>query len=150
MPAIHFLNEHTSLDVLAGTNLRKAALKSGIHLYKPLHRVFHFNLDIGPLKFPCGSDIVEIVEGKGINARTRAEEEVISGRWLLQRKVTPNHRLACQIVVNGDVTVKTMPKLEVDPKATKARFGFLAVIGGFLLMMGVILALIGLDLVKKL
>ena len=150
MPAIHFLNEHKSLDVLPGTNLRKAALKSGIHLYKPLHRVFHFNLDLGPLKFPCGSDIVEIVEGKGINARTPAEEGVITGRWLLQRKVAPNYRLACQIVVNGDMTVKTMPKLEVDPKATKARFGFIAVVGGFLLMMAVILTLIGLDLVKKL
>ncbi|MBI3005614.1 MAG: hypothetical protein HYY49_09400 [Ignavibacteriales bacterium] len=150
MPAIHFLNEHTSLDVLPGTNLRKAALKSGIHLYKPLHRVFHVNLVLGPLKFPCGADIIEVVDGKGINARTPAEEDVIAGRWLLKRKVSANHRLACQVVVNGDVTVKTMPKLEVDPKATKARIGFLTVVGGFLLMMLAILALIGLDLVKKL
>ncbi len=150
MPAIHFLNEHTSLDVLPGTNLRKVALKSGIHLYSNFHRVFHLNLDLGLLKFPCGADVVEVVDGKGLNARTPAEEDVISGRWLLKRKVNPNHRLACQVVVNGDVTVKTLPRLDVDPKATKARVGFLSVVGGFLLMMLVILALIGLDLVKKL
>ncbi|MBI4429830.1 MAG: hypothetical protein HY562_12015 [Ignavibacteriales bacterium] len=150
MPAIHFLNEHTSLDVLPGTNLRKAALKSGIHLYAPLHRVFHLNLNLGPLKFPCGSDVIEVVDGKGINARTHTEEDVISGRWLMKRKVSPNHRLACQVVVNGDVTVKTRPKLEVDPRATKNRVAFLGVVGGFLLMMLAVLALIGLDLVKKL
>lgn len=149
MPAIHFLNEHKSLDVLPGTNLRKAALKSGIHLYGPFHRVFHLNLTLGPFKFPCGSDIIEVIEGKGINARTSEEEIVIAGRWILKRKVAPSHRLACQVVVNGEVAVKTMPKLELDPKETKARVGFLGVVGGFLLLMLAILALIGLDLVKK-
>jgi hypothetical protein len=148
MPAIHFINEHKSLDVLPGTNLRKAALKSGIHLYKPVYRVFHINLDLGPLKFPCGSDVVEVLDGKGFSARTPQEENALSGRWIIKRKIGPNHRLACQLTVNGDVTVKTMPKLEVDMKETKARVGFLAVVGGFGLMMLLILALIGLDLVK--
>lgn len=148
MPAIHFLNEHKSLDVLPGTNLRKAALKSGIHLYGTLHRVFHLNLDLGPVKFPCGADVIEVVEGKGIGARTPEEENVIAGRWLIKRKVASNHRLACQVVVNGDVTVKTMPKLEFDLKETKARVGYLAVVGGFLLIMLAIVGIIGLDLVK--
>ena len=148
MPAIHFLNEHKSLDVLPGTNLRNAALKSGIHLYGTIHRVFHVNLDLGPVKFPCGSDVIEIVEGKAVNARTPEEENVIAGRWILKRKVLPGHRLACQLVVNGDVSVKTMPKREFDMKETKARVGFLAVVGGFLLFMLGIVAIIGLDLVK--
>lgn len=148
MPAIHFENEHKSLDVLPGTNLRKAALKSGIHLYKPLHRVFHFNLDLGPVKFPCGADIVEVVDGKGINPRTPEEEAVINGRWIIKRKVTPNLRLACQVNVNGDLVVRTMPKLEVDKEATQQRIGFLAVVGVFFLLMAVVFALIGLDLVK--
>src|SRR5574341_381314 len=110
MPAIHFINEHKSLDVLPGTNLRSAALKSGIHLYKPFFRVFHLNLNVGPLKFPCASDVIEVVDGKGASARTPEEENALSGRWILKRKITPNYRLACQVVVNGDVTVKTMPK----------------------------------------
>jgi ferredoxin len=149
MPAIHFENEHKSLDVLPGTNLRKAALKSGIHLYKPLHRVFHLNLDLGPVKFPCGADIVEVVDGKGVSPRTPEEEAVISGRWILKRKVAPNLRLACQVKVNSDVIVRTMPKLEVDREATKHRVGFLTVVGAFFLLMAAVMALIGLDLVKK-
>ncbi len=148
MPAIHFENEHKSLDVLQGTNLRKAALKSGIHLYKPLPRVLHFNLAVGPVKFPCGSDVVELVDGKGVNARTPEEENVISGRWIMKRKVPSNLRLACQIQVNGDITVRTMPKLQLDKEATKQRIGFLSVVGAFFLLMALVFAIIGLDLVK--
>ncbi|MGH2567482.1 MAG: hypothetical protein ACRDGA_04030 [Bacteroidota bacterium] len=148
MPAIYFERERKSLDVLPGANLRKAALKSGVHLYKPLHRVFHVNLDLGPAKFPCGSDVIELADGKGVNARTPEEENVISGRWIVKRKVPPSLRLACQVQVNGDITVRTMPRLEVDPVATKQRIGFLGVVGGFFLMMTLVFALIGLDLVK--
>ncbi|MCI0706804.1 MAG: hypothetical protein L0Y80_04870 [Ignavibacteriae bacterium] len=148
MPAIHFERERKSLDVLPGTNLRTAALKSGIELYSTLHRVFHANLEMGPVKFPCGADVIEIVEGKGINARTPEEEAVIAGRWFLKRKVAPNMRLACQVAVNGDVTVRTMPVRELDKEETKQRVGFLGVVGGFFLLMALMLGLIGLDLVK--
>ena len=115
MPAIHFENDRKSLDVLPGTNLRTAVLKSGIELYSPLHRVFHVNVDLGPVKFPCGADVIE-VEGKGMNARSPEEETVISGRWFLKRKVTPNMRLACQVVVNGDVN-KDAAWYYPEPKA---------------------------------
>jgi ferredoxin len=148
MPAIHFEKEHKSLDVLPGTNLRTAALKSGIHLYKPIHRIFHLNLNRGPLKFPCGSDIVEVVDGKGANARTPEEEAVISGRWILKRKVTPTLRLACQVTVSGDLVVRTLPKLELDKEATKQRLGLFVVVGIFSLLMAAVFALIGLDVVK--
>ena len=148
MPAIRFENDHKSLDVLPGTNLRTAALKSGIHLYSTFFRVFHVNLSAGPINFPCGADIVEVVEGKGLNPRSPEEEELISGRFFIKRKVTPSLRLACQMTVNGDVTVRTLPKLAIDREATKQRVGFLSVVGGFFLAMAVLFALIGLDLVK--
>ncbi len=149
MPAINFENEHRSLEVLPGTNLRKAALKSGIHLYKPWQRVFHFNLNLGPVKFPCGSDIIEVLDGKSVNPRTPGEEEVLGGRFLIKKKVTPNLRLACQVRVNGDVKVRTMPKVEIDKDATKQRVGRVAVAAVFLLVLVLTFALIGLDLVKK-
>lgn len=148
MPAIHFEKERKSLDVLSGTNLRKAALKSGIELYSTLHRVFHANLELGPVTFPCGADVIEIVDGKGVNARSPEEGSVIAGRWFLKRKVTPNMRLACMVQVNGDITVRTMPTRELDKEETKQRVGFLGVVGGFFLLMGLMLGLIGLDLVK--
>lgn len=147
MPAIHFENEHKSLDVLPGTNLRKAALKSGVQLYKPLHRIFHLNIEVGPLKFPCASDIVEIVDGKGVNPRTPEEERLIAGR-ILKRKVTPSLRLACQVNVTGDVRVRTMPSVEIDREATRKQLAYLAVLGAFGVLMLLILGLIALDLVK--
>ena len=150
MPAIHFEKEHKSLDVLPGTNLRKAALQSGVHLYNPLQRIFHLNVSLGPLRFPCASDVVELVDGKGTNPRSEEEESALSGRWLFKRKVSASHRLACMVQVNGDVTVRTLPKLEIDSQATKAQAGFFAVVLGFLALMGIIMLLIGLDLVKKL
>ncbi len=150
MPAIHVENEHKSIEVLPGTNLRKAALKTGLNLYCPFYRVFHLNLDLGPVKFPCGADVIELVDGKGVNSRSPQEEAVIRGRWLLKRKVTPAHRLACQVQVNGDITIRTRPTLEADPIATKQHIGFLGVVGAFFLFMAIIFALIGLDLVKLL
>jgi hypothetical protein len=148
MPAIHVENEQKSIEVLPGTNLRTAAIKTGLNLYSPFFRVFHLNLRAGPISFPCGADVVEVVDGKGTNARSPQEENVIGGRWLVRRKVTPNLRLACQVQVNGDITIRTRPTLEVDREATKQHIGFLAVVGGFFLLMAVIFALIGLDLVK--
>jgi hypothetical protein len=148
MPAIYFENENKSLDVLPGSNLRKAALRGGIQLYKPLHRVFHLNVDLGPIKFPCGSDLIEIVEGKGVNGRSPEEESAMSGRFLFKRKVTPSMRLACQVQVTGDIKVRTMPSVGIDLQATKQHLGYLGVLGGFALLMVVILGLIGLDLVK--
>ena len=148
MPAIRFENDHKALDVLPGTNVRTAALKSGVHLYSPFFRVFHLNISSGPINFPCGADVVEVVEAKGLNARSPEEEELISGRFFIKRKVTPNLRLACQMNVNGDVTVRTLPKLVVDRDATRQRIGFLSVVGGFFLAMALLFAVIGLDLVK--
>jgi len=148
MPAVHFANEHKSIDVLPGANLRKVALRSGIQLYRPFHRVFHFNLKAGPVSLPCASDVVEI-EGKGANPRSADEERLISGR-LVKRKVSASMRLACQVLVNGDISVKTLPVLEIDKEETKRSIGYLAVLIVFLTLMAGMFGILALDLVKKL
>lgn len=149
MPSVQFLNDHKSIDVLPGTNLRAAAMKSGIQLYKPFNRLFHLHLKLGPLDFPCASDVIEIVDGKGVNVRTPEEERLIAGR-LFKRKVTPALRLACQVQVNGDISVRTLPTLERDHEETKRTIGFLGALGAFLLLMLVMFGMMALDLVKKL
>jgi len=149
MAAVHFINEHKSIDVLPGANLRKAALLSGVQLYSPLHRVFHLNLKLGPVSLPCSSDVVEIVDGKGVNARTPDEETLIAGR-LIKHKVTPSMRLACQVIVNGDITVRTLPERELDVEGTKNTVGYLAVAVVFLILMLGMFGLMALDLVKAL
>lgn len=149
MPAVNFVNEHKVLDVMPGTNLRKTALKSGIPLYNSLKRVFDVNLQLGPLAIPSRFDVVEIVEGKGVNPRSPDEEERMSG-LVIKKKVTPTMRLASYVQVNGDITVKTMPVLEIDKARTMQNLGYLGVLSGFVLLMGIIFGMIGLDLVKKL
>ena len=148
MPTITFANEHRSIDVLPGTNLRKAALKAGVQLYSPLARVFHVNLELGPVALHSTSDVVEVLEAKGIPARNEAEEALVAGRFV-KRKVAPNLRLASQITVNGDITVRAMPKREVDVEATKAHIGFMAVVGGFVLFVLLLFLILGLDLMKR-
>lgn len=149
MPAVHFINEHKSIDVLPGANLRTAALKSGIQLYKPFERVFHLNVKLGPFSFPCSSDAVEISDAKGINPRTQDEERLLEGRFF-KKKITPAMRLACQVVVNGDMTVRTLPPLDNDVVATKKALGYVGVLALFLLLMLVMFGMMALDLVKKL
>ncbi len=148
MPTINFENEHRVLNVLPGTNLRKAALKAGVQLYKPLNRVFHLNLTLGPVSINSASDVVEVVEAKGINARTEDEQNLVEGRFL-KWETTPAHRLASQVVVNGDITVRTMPTRKLDWNATRMNLGYLTAVGVFFLFSLFLFLVLGLDLVKK-
>lgn len=149
MPAIHFLDDHKTLDVLPGANLRKAALKAGIGLYPPLKRLFSLNVEMGPLKIPCTTDVVEVVDGKGVNPRTPQEEQWISGR-VLKRKVGPQHRLACQVQVNGDISVRRVRSLELDREETTRSLGYLAALGIFAVLMAATFGIMALDLIKAL
>ncbi|HEX9615603.1 MAG TPA: hypothetical protein VGA55_08845 [Bacteroidota bacterium] len=149
MPTVHFLNSHKSLDVLPGANLREAALKAGIQLYRPLNRVFHANVKLGPIHLPCSSDVVELTDGKGVNPRTPEEERLIGGRFL-KRKVGPNHRLACLVQVQGDISLRTTPQLELDIQETKRQAGYLAALGIFILLTALTFAVLALDLIKAL
>ncbi|HEY6950970.1 MAG TPA: hypothetical protein VI758_01115 [Bacteroidota bacterium] len=148
MASINFVNEHKILDALPGTNLRDLALQAGIPLDKPIQRIVHFNVRLGPLNLFPASDTVEI-DGKGVNARSEQEEHALAGRFLARYKVTPTLRLASQVTVTGDISVRTGAARELDKQMTKQRVGYLAVVASFALIMLVMFALIGLDLVKK-
>lgn len=148
MASIYFVNERKTLDALPGTNLRVLALQSGIPLYKPLQRILHINLKVGPLNIFSASDTVEI-EGKGVNARSDEEERALAGRFFAKYKITPNFRIASQVTLSGDIAVKTLVARELDWHLTRQRVGYLAVIIGFAAIMLAMFALIGLDLVKK-
>jgi hypothetical protein len=148
MASISFINERKTLDALPGTNLRELALQSGIPLYKTVQRIVHFNLNLGPVKFFSSADTVEI-EGKGVNGRTDEESKALEGRFLAKYKVPPNLRIASQVTITGDISVRTLAVRELDKRLTKERLGYLAVLTSFVLLMLLMLALVGLDLVKK-
>ncbi len=148
MASIMFINEQKTLDALPGANLRDLALRSGIPLYKTFQRIFNINFKLGPLNIFSASDIVE-VEGKGVNNRSDEEAKALEGRFLFRYKLTPNLRIASQVVVTGDASVRTFATREVDKKLTKEQLGYFAVLTGFTLVMVFMLVLMGLDLVKK-
>lgn len=148
MASVNFVNERKSLDALPGTNLRDLALQAGIPMYRTFQRIFHFNLKLGPLNLFSASDLVEI-EGKGVNSRSDEELKALEGRLLAKYKVGPSLRIASQVIVTGDISVKTLAAREIDKQRTKEGLGYLAVVTGFALLMLVMMALVGLDLVKK-
>ena len=148
MPVINFENEHRVLNVLPGSNLRKTAMKAGVQLYKPLNRVFHVNIEAGPLSIHSTSDVVEVVQAKGINARSDEETNLVEGRFV-KWDISPNHRLASHVIVNGDMTIRTMPERTINWKATKMNIGYLTAVGIFFLFSAFLFLVLGLDMIKK-
>jgi ferredoxin len=144
MPVVEFVKEGKRYDVPPGTNLRKFALKCQIPVYKGINRI----LNCRGHRL-CGTCRVEILDGKGIPARTPAEEGTLVGKFLRAKKLTPNLRLSCQVRVNADAKVVTRPATELDRELTKQRtilFGIFSAFGlVFLLMFGMIFF----DLLKK-
>ncbi|MGQ9866420.1 MAG: 2Fe-2S iron-sulfur cluster-binding protein [Pseudanabaenaceae cyanobacterium] len=98
MAIVHFRNEQKEVFVADGANLRLKALENGIDIYKLYGKLMNCG-GYGQ----CGTCIVEVVAGaEHLSPRTPAEES------RLKRK-PDTYRLACQVLVNGDVTIQTKP-----------------------------------------
>jgi ferredoxin len=109
MTVIKFLKENKEAVVADGANLRFKALENGVDLYTMMGKMMNCG-GYGQ----CGTCLVAIAEGyENLSPRTVVEEQK------LKRK-PGNFRLACQTLVNGDVTVITKPKPEVDGKDVPA------------------------------
>ena len=144
MPVVEFVKEGRRYDVPPGTNLRKFALKCQIPVYKGINRI----LNCRGHRL-CGTCRMEIVDGKGASPQTPAEKNTIIGKFLLAKKLNPNLRLSCQVIVNGDIKVVTQPRVELDKDLTKQRFALFGIFSGFGLVFLFMLALIVFDLLKK-
>lgn len=98
MANIKFVNENQEVIAADGANLREKALQNSIDLYTFMGKMMNCG-GYGQ----CGTCIVEIVEGlDNLSPRTEVEQ-----RKLKKRPET--YRLACQVLVNGPVSVKTKP-----------------------------------------
>ncbi len=103
MTVIKFLKENKEAVVADGANLRFKALENGVDLYTMMGKMMNCG-GYGQ----CGTCVVAIAAGyENLSPRTVVEEQK------LKRK-PGNFRLACQTLVNGDVTIITKPKPEVD------------------------------------
>lgn len=99
MAVIKFLEEDKEVIAADGANLRYKAMENGIDLYTFVGKMVNCG-GYGQ----CGTCVVEIVEGmENLSPKTSVEERKL-------RKRPENCRLACQVIVNGPVTVRTKPK----------------------------------------
>jgi ferredoxin len=144
MPVIEFVKEGKRYDVPPGTNLRKFALKCQIPVYKGISRL----LNCRGHRL-CGTCRVELIDGKGIPARTPAEEDTLIGKLLIAKNLTANLRLSCQVMVNSDVKVMTRPTVALDKELTKQRTILLGIFLGFGLVFLSLFGMIFFDLLKK-
>lgn len=99
MGNIKFVNENQEVVAANGANLREKALQNKIDLYTFKGKMMNCG-GYGQ----CGTCIVEIVEGiDNLSPRTEVENKKL-------KKKPDSYRLACQVLVNGPVSVKTKPQ----------------------------------------
>lgn len=143
MPVITFVREGKKLDVPDGANLRRVALKAGISVYRGKDVVLNCRGNM-----LCGTCRVEVLEGKSTSPRSSLEEFILRGRFLIARKIPDTLRLSCRVAVNGDVSVRTHPEVEIDREETKTRCILASIFGFFGLVTLAMFVVLVLDLVK--
>ncbi|MBD2077442.1 (2Fe-2S)-binding protein [Phormidium sp. FACHB-592] len=98
MTTIKFLKEDREVVVADGANLRLKAIENRIDIYTFVGKMTNCS-GYGQ----CGTCLVEVVEGmEHLSPLTDTEKVKL-------KKKPPTYRLACQALVNGDVTIKTKP-----------------------------------------
>jgi ferredoxin len=98
MANIKFVNEDKEVIAMDGVNLRIKAMEHNVDIYKMMGKLTNCG-GYGQ----CGTCIVDVVKGiENLSPRTDFENKK------LKRK-PDTYRLACQTMVNGDVSVKTRP-----------------------------------------
>ncbi len=109
MPKVKFVKEKKEVEVEAGANLRKVALREGIQLYPGIHQY------VNCLGFAqCASCRVNITKGienvspQGLWEKFRLT--VGPDTWFARLGHEKELRLACQTRVNGDIEVETQPE----------------------------------------
>lgn len=91
MPVIRFKNEHLSVEVPEGANLRQTALDNGIEVYQGEAKVANCRG-----RGLCGTCLMQISPERAASPRTKAE---------LSKLKFSKDRLSCQVSIHDDCTV---------------------------------------------
>lgn len=112
MPTVTFVNEKKTIEVPAGSILRKEAIKAGIQLHPFPHNLFPCNCHGLGL---CGTCRVIIKKGMENCSRPGLRERVpVSPLYFFSRLGhEKDMRLACQLHVNGDIEVESQPPMNL-------------------------------------
>ena len=109
MARIKFVKEDKEVEASLGANLRFKAQENSIDIYTFVGKLTQCG-GYGQ----CGTCVVDILEGmQNLSPRTAVEEKML-------RKRPSSCRLACQTMVNGDVSVETKPDKKESLKRAKA------------------------------
>ena len=122
MPTVNFVNEKKQIEVPAGSNLRKEALKAGIKLYGGLNG---FGAKVNEIVNchglgHCGTCRVKITKGMENTSKMGFIEKLrfknplpdpLPALAFVGNEDTL--RLSCQTLVNGDIEVETAPQLDL-------------------------------------
>jgi ferredoxin len=106
MPTITFTNEKKEIQVPAGANLRKEAIRAGVQLYPGIHTVANCH-GLGQ----CGSCRVLVTKGADNCSKKGLLESARLAVSLAYIGNESQMRLACCTKINGDVTVTTKPAM---------------------------------------
>jgi len=122
MPVIKFIKEKKEIEVPEGANLRKEAIKAGVNTHQGLNG---FGAGINKVLNchgfgQCGTCRVKIVGGMenvskvGIIEKIRFYNPIpdpVPCMAYIGNEATM--RLACQVIVHGDIEVETGPELDL-------------------------------------
>jgi ferredoxin len=96
MHKVHFDRENRTIQVEPGENLRQAAIRNKFSLYANIHKILNCRG-----RGLCTACTVQVIAGK-VEPRNATETEKLA-------KKPADFRMACQVIVNDDLVVKTHP-----------------------------------------
>ena len=110
MPTVTFVNEKKTIEVPAGANLRREAMKAGVQLYPGVHK--YLNCLGNCLCCSC-----RVIIKKGLE--NCSHQGVIEKASMLSNPLAffarlgheKDLRLSCQLRVNGYIEVETQPAM---------------------------------------
>jgi ferredoxin len=108
MPLIKFVNEKKEIQVPAGSNLRREAIRAGVNLYPHIHKVLNCH---GFAQ--CGACRVLITKGAENASPMGFFEKARLACSFVYIGNEDTMRLACQTRVEGDMEVQTQPPLNL-------------------------------------
>jgi len=108
MPIVNFVNEKKQIEVPAGANLRKEAIKAGVNLYPHIHKF----LNCHGLS-QCAACRVLITKGLDNASPMGMIEKMRLNVSMAYIGNEGNMRLSCQTQVQGDMDVVTKPPLNL-------------------------------------
>jgi ferredoxin len=113
MPKVNFVSEKQEIEVENGVNLREAARKAGIAIYKGLDQYLNCR-GLGL----CGTCRVLVKKGmENLTPKTFMERFNFNTHPLTMFARIGHEeemRLSCQVKVNGDCTIQTQPEFNLS------------------------------------